>query len=129
MFRVWFLLFLACPAVTCQDWPQFLGPDRNGVYPGQLPAEWPKPGIELLWKVDIGQGFSAPVVSRGRVILFHRREKQAIVESLDADTGKRIWSAAYPTDYRDDFGFDEGPRATPAIAGDRIYTFGAEGVL
>ena len=83
----------------------------------------------MLWKVDVGQGFSAPVVARGRVILFHRREKQAIVESLEEDTGKRIWSAAYPTDYRDDFGFDEGPRAAPAVAGERIYTFGAEGVL
>jgi len=51
------------------------------------------------------------------------------VESLDALTGKRVWVAEYPTLYRDDFGFDEGPRGTPAVAGDRIYTFGAEGVL
>lgn len=123
------LLLLTCPTVFGQDWPQFLGPQRNGVYSGQLPATWPKPKIEVLWKVDVGQGFSAPVVARGRVILFHRREKQAIVESLDADTGKRIWSAEYPTEYRDDFGFDEGPRAAPAIAGDRVFTFGAEGVL
>ena len=64
-----------------------------------------------------------------RVILFHRLENRAIVDSLDALTGKRMWSAEYPTLYRDDFGFDEGPRGTPAVAGDRIYTFGAEGVL
>jgi len=82
-----------------------------------------------VWKLDVGQGFSAPVVARGRVILFHRRGNQAIVEALDANTGKRIWSAGYPTDYRDDFGFDEGPRAAPAVAGERIFTFGAEGVL
>ncbi len=105
------------------------GPGRNGVYAGQLAAEWPKPGIAPVWKLDVGQGFSAPVVARGRVILFHRRGNQAIVEALDANTGKRIWSAGYPTDYRDDFGFDEGPRAAPAVAGERIYTFGAEGVL
>jgi len=123
------LLLPACQATQGQDWPQFLGPGRDGVYAGQLPAAWPKPGIEVLWKVDVGQGFSAPVVARGRVILFHRRDKQAIVEALDEDTGKRIWSAAYPTDYRDDFGFDEGPRAAPAVAGERIFTFGAEGVL
>ena len=77
----------------------------------------------------MGQGFSAPVVARGRVIQFHRLENRAIAESLDALTGKRIWSSEYPTLYRDDFGFDEGPRGTPAVAGDRIYTFGAEGVL
>ena len=94
-----------------------------------MAVTWPKPGPALLWKLDVGQGFSAPVVARGRVILFHRRENQAIVESLDAATGKRIWSSSYPTDYRDDFGFDEGPRGAPAVAGERVYTFGAEGVL
>ena len=129
MILVLILLLLTCPAARGADWPQFLGPGRNGVYAGQLAAEWPKPGIAAVWTLDVGQGFSAPVVARGRVILFHRRGNQAIVEALDANTGKRIWSAGYPTDYRDDFGFDEGPRATPAIAGERIYTFGAEGVL
>ncbi len=122
-------LLLTCHAARGEDWPQFLGPARNGVYSGQLPADWPKPGIAVLWKLDVGQGFSAPIVARGRVILFHRRQNQAIVDSLDAETGKLIWSAAYPTDYRDDFGFDEGPRGAPAVAGDKIYTFGAEGVL
>ncbi|SRR5579864_6435856 len=129
MFLVFALLLLTCQAAQGEDWPQFLGPGRNGVYSGALAATWPKSGPPLLWKLDVGQGFSAPVVARGRVILFHRRENQAIVESLDAATGKRLWSAAYPTGYRDDFGFDEGPRGAPAVAGERIYTFGAEGVL
>ena len=123
------LLLLTCQAARSEDWPQFLGPARNGVYSGAMGAAWPKSGPVVLWKLEIGQGFSAPVVARGRVILFHRRENQAIVESLDASTGRRIWSSAYPTDYRDDFGFDEGPRAAPAVAGERVYTFGAEGVL
>ena len=48
---------------------------------------------------------------------------------MNASTGDRIWSFDYPTSYRDDFGFDEGPRGTPAIAGTGVYTFGAEGVL
>lgn len=129
MFLAWIVLLLLCQPAHGADWPQFLGPERNGVYAGQLPAGWPKPGITPVWKLDVGQGFSAPVVARGRVILFHRRDDQAIVESLDAVTGKRIWSSSYTTDYRDDFGFDEGPRAAPAVAGERIYTFGAEGVL
>ena len=47
----------------------------------------------MVWKIDVGQGFSAPVVARGRVILFHRLENRAIVESLDALTGRRVWSA------------------------------------
>ena len=70
----------------------------------------------MVWKIDVGQGFSAPVVARGRVILFHRIENRAVVDSLDALTGKRIWLAEYPALYRDDFGFDEGPRGTPVKA-------------
>jgi outer membrane protein assembly factor BamB len=123
------LLLLTCQASQGEDWPQLLGPARNGVYSGPFPVTWGKSGPAVLWKLDVGQGFSAPVVARGRVILFHRRENQAIVEALDAATGKRVWLATYPTDYRDDFGFDEGPRAAPAVSGERIYTFGAEGVL
>ena len=130
MLLVLILLLLTCAGAQGEDWPQFLGPARNGVYSGpDIPVSWPKSGPPLLWKIDVGQGFSGPVVARGRVILFHRRENRAIVDSLDALTGKPAWSVDYPTDYRDDFGFDEGPRATPAIAGERIYTFGAEGVL
>jgi len=130
MLLVLILLLLTCVGAQGEDWPQFLGPARNGVYSGpELPVSWPKSGPPLLWKIDVGQGFSGPVVARGRVILFHRRENRAIVDSFDALTGKPVWSVDYPTDYRDDFGFDEGPRATPAIAGERIYTFGAEGVL
>src|SRR5258708_39388496 len=109
-----------------EDWPQFLGPSRDGVYAGPaVSSAWAKSGPPLLWKIDVGQGFSAPVVARGRVILFHRRENRAIVESLDALTGKRDWASEYPTLYRDDFGFDEGPRGTPAGARGKIYTFGA----
>jgi outer membrane protein assembly factor BamB len=124
------LLFLTWNCVNGEDWPQFLGPARDGHYSGpELPAAWPKSGLPLVWKIEVGQGFSGPVVSRGRVILFHRIANRAIVESLDAATGRRIWATEYPTVYRDDFGFDEGPRGIPAVAGDKIYTFGAEGVL
>lgn len=113
-----------------QDWPQFLGPGRNGVYAGpELAAAWSKSGPPLIWKKEVGQGFSAPVVAKGRLILFHRIGDRETIECLDAKTGQRIWSFDYPTHYRDDFGFDEGPRATPAISGDRLYSFGAEGML
>jgi outer membrane protein assembly factor BamB len=67
------------------------------------------------------------VVREGRALLFHRRGDEEILECFDALTGKTRWSTATETRYVDDFGFDEGPRATPAIAGDRVFTFGAEG--
>ena len=52
-----------------------------------------------------------------------------MVEALDAGTGEPIWKYEYPTSYRDDFGFDPGPRASPVVAGGQVYTFGAQGVL
>src|SRR5687768_14688033 len=113
-----------------QDWPQFLGPARNGVYTGpELASSFPGGGPRLVWKREVGQGFSSPVISQGKLILFHRSGGKEVIECLDAATGKTIWSHDYPTAYRDDFGFDEGPRATPTVAGGRVYTFGAEGML
>jgi outer membrane protein assembly factor BamB len=83
----------------------------------------------VVWQRKVGQGFSGPVVSDGKLVLFHRVGGHELVECLDSRTGKELWKSEYPTGYRDDFGFDEGPRATPAIAGNRVFTFGADGML
>jgi outer membrane protein assembly factor BamB len=110
------------------DWPQFLGPARNGTYSAPS-SEFSLKSARMLWKKDIGAGFSSPVLAGGKLILFHRIGNDEVVECLDAATGNRIWRFAYATAYRDDFGFDEGPRGTPAVSEGRVYTFGAEGVL
>ena len=106
------------------DWPQFLGPTRNGVSPETV--NWPP---TPLWHKDVGEGFAAPVVASGKVVFFYRQNSKEIVDCLDATTGAKIWSYDYPTAYRDDFGFDEGPRSAPAIADGAVFTFGAQGVL
>jgi outer membrane protein assembly factor BamB len=124
------ILVLIATLGLAEDWPQFLGPARNGVYSGNdLSAKWPQAGPAVVWKKEVGQGFSSPVVAGGRLILFHRLGDKEVVEALDAATGRNIWSFEYPALYRDDFGFDEGPRAAPTMAQGRIYTFGAEGAL
>jgi outer membrane protein assembly factor BamB len=69
------------------------------------------------------------VVANHKLLLFHRRLDREVVDCLDARTGSPIWSFTYPTGYQDEFGFDDGPRATPSIAAGRVYTFGAEGRL
>jgi outer membrane protein assembly factor BamB len=79
--------------------------------------------------MKVGQGFSGPVVSGGKLVLFHRVGNEEVVDCLAADTGGPLWSSKYPTAYRDDFGFDEGPRSTPAVNPGRVFTFGAEGKL
>jgi len=117
-------------AGATNDWPQFLGPTRNGVYGGtDLVEGWPAGGPAVVWQKPVGHGFSGPVVADHKLILFHRRLDQETVECLDARTGSPVWSFAYPTGYQDDFGFDDGPRAAPSITGGKVYTFGAEGQL
>jgi outer membrane protein assembly factor BamB len=116
--------------VLAGDWPQFLGPTRDGVYSGaDIAPAWPAAGPPVVWKHDVGEGFAGPVVAGGKLILFHRQQGREIIECLDAATGKNVWSQDYPTAYRDDFGFDEGPRSAPVISGGVVYAFGAEGVL
>lgn len=112
------------------DWPQFLGPMRNGVYGGPaISGSWPASGPSILWRKPVGEGFSGIVVRAGRLILFHRLQDRERVECLQAETGRPLWKYDYPTDYRDDFGFDGGPRATPSIWEGKVYTYGAQGVL
>ena len=123
---------LAATVVTqaANDWPQYLGPSRNGIYEGPALADtWGANGPKVVWRKQVGQGFAGPAVVGNRVILFHRVGNEEVVESLDAATGNSMWRYAYPTRYRDDFGFDEGPRAVPVVADGVIYTFGAEGQL
>jgi len=106
------------------DWPQFLGPTRNGVSPETV--NWPP---SVLWHRDAGEGFAAPVVANGKVVFFYRQNGKEIIDCLDAVSGKTVWSYDYPTTYRDDFGFDEGPRSAPTIADGAVFSFGAQGVL
>ena len=122
-------LAAAVPAIA-MDWPQFLGPDRNGTYTGPpLLETWGPSGPKVVWRKQVGQAFAGPVVVQNRVLLFHRVGNEEVLESLDAKTGASMWRYSYPTNYRDDFGFDEGPRAVPVVAEGLVYTFGAQGQL
>jgi outer membrane protein assembly factor BamB len=128
--RVSVALLLLQVALAAQDWPQILGPNRNGIYTGpEIVASFPRTGPPSLWTRDVGAGFAGPAVAGDRLILFHRVNNRETVEAIDANTGKTIWTFDYPTSYRDDFGFDEGPRAVPVIAGGRVFTHGADGML
>lgn len=113
------------------DWPQFLGPSRDGVYPGSnVASTLGEGGPRAVWKREAGEGFSGPVIARGRLILFHRQGDREVVECLDAETGAEKWSRGHATGYRDAYGAeDDGPRATPAIAAGRVHVLGAEGKI
>lgn len=125
------LLLAASPPIgETKDWPQLLGPQRNGVYTGPpLATDWGEAGPKRSWQMSVGAGFAGPVVAGDRLILFHRVEGSELVDALDPEDGALVWRYEYETTYRDDFGFDEGPRAAPVIENDTVFTFGALGVL
>ncbi len=117
-------------ASFAEDWPQFRGPNRDGVAPSQHTVEaFPSAGPPRVWDRAVGSGFSAPAVSGGRVLLFHRQGGQEVVEALRASDGETLWEFSYETTYKDDFGFENGPRATPVIVGGKVFVFGAAGML
>src|SRR5688500_12348375 len=102
------LVVMIASAAYAQDWPQLHGPARNGIFPGtNLLSAWPKDGPRVLWRKDVGQGFSGLVSASNCVVLFHRVEDQERIDCFEALSGKKIWGFEYPAAYRDDFGFDE----------------------
>ena len=113
------------------DWPQYLGPNRDGVYPGEaLTRAWPGDGPKVLWrKRNISAGMSGVVVAKGRAILFHEVNRYDTIECLDAKTGKTLWENNYASSFAAGYGSAAGPRATPAIVGDRVYTMGGQGIV
>jgi len=124
------LSFLLATPLWSSDWPQLLGPARNGISPEtNLAMSWPKEGPPVVWQKKVGEGFSGPVVAQSKLILFHRLGNVESVECLDARAGKALWKSDYPTGYQDDYSRGDGPRGTPAIADGKVFTFGAEGTL
>ena len=112
------------------DWPQFLGAYRNGHTKGEtLLAEFPGNEPKIIWKHKVGSGFAGPVVSGGKAFIFHRQGNKAILDALSTGDGKTQWTFEYHTDYNDDFGFDNGPRAVPLIHEEKVYLLGAEGTV
>lgn len=126
---VWTVLF-ALQTIEGSDWPQLLGPKRDGTYPGRdVGSAWPAAGPPRVWEKKVGSGYSGPAVVGDRLVLFHRKGDEELVECLDAVSGEKHWTFSYPTDYRDSFRFDDGPRATPTVVGGHVYTLGAAGTL
>src|SRR5882672_687989 len=118
----------ALPA-SADDWPQWRGPARNGISAeaGWLDA-WPAEGPRVLWKAEVGIGFSSFAVARGRVYTIGHAHDTDTVFCLDADKGHVVWYHPYPADLGDKF-FEGGPTSTPTVDGDRVYTIGKWGDL
>ena len=105
------------------DWPGFLGPQRNGKSTERgLPTNWPSTGPPVVWQQPIGTGYAAPAISYGRLFHFARFADTARLTCFNAETGAELWRCEHPTDYEDLLGYNNGPRATPVVEDDRVFT-------
>lgn len=113
-----------------EDWPQFLGPAGTSVSTEtQILTKWPKAGPAVLWKAEVGTGYSAPSVMGNRLVLHHRVDDDEIIECFEAGSGRKLWAVKYATSYEDPYDYNNGPRTTPLLTKTRCYTCGAGGML
>ncbi|HUG18008.1 MAG TPA: PQQ-binding-like beta-propeller repeat protein [Planctomycetaceae bacterium] len=122
---------LSASILRAGDWPQILGPNRDGIAASdeQLNFKWPVSGPRLLWSAPLGTGFAGVAVKDNRTIAFHRIRNQEVVQCFDATTGKPLWKTEFETDYVPQVTYDNGPRCVPTIAEERVIVFGSAGGL
>jgi outer membrane protein assembly factor BamB len=117
---------LAIATARAGDWPQWLGPNRDGHASADSPAiEKLTPDLKVVWRKKIGGGFSSPVVAGGKVVYFDENGTDEVVHLLDAGTGKEIWKTDIGSVYRDEWG--AGPRSTPMIDHGRVFVQSCKG--
>ena len=139
------IVWLAAAGVRADDWPQWLGPQRDAVWreDGTL-KEFPSGGIPVRWRTVIGAGYSGPAVANGRVYVTDRllapgaqnptnqMQRGAVhgverVLCLNETDGRIVWQHEYECPYS--VSYPAGPRTTPVVAGGKVYTLGTEGNL
>ncbi len=111
-----------------QDWPGFLGPQRNGTTTEAIGCrDWTQ--LPLLWQIPLGEGYAIGSCQGKHVFQTHRVGGQEILLCLDSVTGDSVWRKDRATDYLDMYGYDGGPRCSPILTQDYVLTYGVDGVL
>ncbi len=138
------LATLSTSVCDAEDWPQWLGPQRDGVWRETgIIKNIPAKGLPIKWRAAVGLGYSGPAVADGKVfVMDYAKESGKLINNpggttrltgkervlcFSEKTGKLIWKHEYNQPYN--ISYAAGPRCTPTVEGDRVYTFGAEGRL
>ena len=125
-------LALAPAAVAAAEWTQWRGPQRSGLAEDvSLPQSWPAE-LRRLWRVEVGEGHSSPVVSGDRIFAFSREGDRETLRALQLSDGKELWKQSYAAPYEMNSAaraHGEGPKSTPLIHEGRLYTLGISGIL
>jgi len=118
---------------AAEDWPNWRGPRHDGISRESIRKSWPAEGPKVVWKRDLTGGYSTFAVAGGRLYTMTEDQKQEIVLCLDANTGETVWEYRYAADYDKhpqlDQRFKGGPRSSPTLDGDCLYTIGTLGML
>ncbi|HEY6215589.1 MAG TPA: PQQ-binding-like beta-propeller repeat protein [Pyrinomonadaceae bacterium] len=126
------VLFLAATVASAQEWTQWRGPARDGsVSAKDAPAAWPET-LKRSWRVEIGEGYSSPVVTNGHVFVHVRKDPEEIVESINLADGKVLWQQKYQAVFqKNQYAVEmaKGPNSTPLVVGNRLFTLGVTGIL
>lgn len=126
------LLWLAfCGVASAGDWPQILGPLRNGAAAAdeRLADVWPATGPRQVWKRDVGAGVAGVAVVGSRAFLFHRVGDREVLEAVEATTGETLWRDDHATSFVPQVGGSDGPLCAPVVHDGKVVVFGAQGVL
>ena len=116
-------------AGTTVDWPGFRGSDRSGVIRGvQIDTDWSSAPPTELWRRNVGPGWSSFAISGDRFYTQEQRGSEEIVSAYRVSTGAPVWRHADQVRFEEGMG-GPGPRATPTLAANRVFTFGATGLL
>ncbi len=93
MYTTLILLIISTIIIQAQDWPQYLGPNRNSTSPQKgILRTWPANGPEVLWTANVGPGYGGPVIKDGKVYLLDRDDKTGdILRCFDLSNGKELW--------------------------------------
>ena len=139
----WAFLLTTGSVALAEDWPQWMGRQRDNIWrEANIIDSFPESGVNILWRHPIGGGYAGPAVANGRVYLSDFLSETASQENanqrrnsrgkertlcLDEDSGKLLWEHSYPVTYS--ISYPAGPRCTPNVDEDRVYTLGAQGDL
>lgn len=125
-------LLTLTPVTSAQEWTQWRGPGRDGFVAGKsAPAAWPQQ-LQRIWRVEVGEGYSSPVVASGRAFVHGRRDPEEIVAAINLADGKVIWEQKYQAAFKKNqyaVEMAKGPNATPLVVENRLFTLGVTGVL
>src|SRR5688572_11980057 len=125
-------ILLIAHSAAAQEWRQWRGAARDGmIAAAAVPSRWPA-AVKRAWSVEIGEGYSSPVVAGGRVFVHSRRDPEELVTAIDLATGKVGWQQRYQSEFKKNqyaTQMAKGPNSTPIIVGSRLYTLGVTGIL